>query len=114
MSLATRCNSCQTAFKVVQDQLKVSDGWVRCGHCGTVFNARQSLFEISPEVERASSAAPQPSTQAPSQPASQAATPAPAQPSAPGATSKHTARASMARPSPTGPIFSAVLAFTFT
>jgi predicted Zn finger-like uncharacterized protein len=57
MSLATRCNSCQTAFKVVQDQLKVSDGWVRCGHCGTVFNARQSLFEISPEVERASSAA---------------------------------------------------------
>lgn len=97
MSLATRCNSCQTAFKVVQDQLKVSDGWVRCGHCGTVFNARQSLFEISPEVERASSAAPQPSTQAPSQPASQAATPAPAQPSAPAASpSAPSASAAMA------------------
>ena len=33
MSLATRCTSCGTAFRVVQDQLKVSEGWVRCGRC---------------------------------------------------------------------------------
>jgi hypothetical protein len=26
-------------FKVVPDQLKVSDGWVRCGHCDGVFDA---------------------------------------------------------------------------
>ncbi len=26
-------------FKVVADQLKVSDGWVRCGHCDSVFDA---------------------------------------------------------------------------
>ena len=26
-------------FKVVPDQLKISDGWVRCGHCSDVFDA---------------------------------------------------------------------------
>lgn len=26
-------------FKVVPDQLKISDGWVRCGHCADVFDA---------------------------------------------------------------------------
>lgn len=26
-------------FKVVSDQLKISDGWVRCGHCADVFDA---------------------------------------------------------------------------
>ena len=29
MSMATRCTSCGTIFRVVQDQLKVSEGWVR-------------------------------------------------------------------------------------
>lgn len=47
MSLATRCPSCQTAFRVVQDQLKVSDGWVRCGRCNEVFNALDSLFDLT-------------------------------------------------------------------
>jgi predicted Zn finger-like uncharacterized protein len=46
MSLATRCTSCHTAFRVVQDQLKVSEGWVRCGRCGTVFNALEALFDL--------------------------------------------------------------------
>lgn len=46
MSLATRCTSCKTVFRVVQDQLKVSEGWVRCGRCGTVFNALQALFNL--------------------------------------------------------------------
>jgi len=31
---------------VVQDQLKVSGGWVRCGRCNEVFNALEGLYEI--------------------------------------------------------------------
>ncbi len=46
MSLATRCTSCATAFRVVQDQLKVSEGWVRCGRCDAVFNALEGLFDL--------------------------------------------------------------------
>lgn len=46
MSLATRCPSCGTAFRVVQDQLKVSDGWVRCGRCSDIFNAIEGLFDM--------------------------------------------------------------------
>jgi len=30
-------------FKVVPDQLKISDGWVRCGHCSDVFDAMLNL-----------------------------------------------------------------------
>ena len=52
MSLATRCTSCATVFRVVQDQLKVSEGWVRCGRCGTVFNALDALFDLNPGHER--------------------------------------------------------------
>lgn len=46
MSLATRCTACGTIFRVVQDQLKVSEGWVRCGRCDAVFNAMQGLFDL--------------------------------------------------------------------
>lgn len=46
MSLATRCPACSTTFRVVQDQLKVSEGWVRCGQCQEVFNALETLFEL--------------------------------------------------------------------
>ena len=49
MSLATRCPACSTTFRVVQDQLKVSGGWVRCGHCHEVFNGLESLFELPPD-----------------------------------------------------------------
>jgi predicted Zn finger-like uncharacterized protein len=45
MSLVTRCTACGTLFKVVVDQLKISDGWVRCGQCGHVFDARANLVE---------------------------------------------------------------------
>lgn len=50
MSLATRCGHCGTIFRVVQDQLKVSEGWVRCGRCGEVFNALQALFDLEREA----------------------------------------------------------------
>jgi predicted Zn finger-like uncharacterized protein len=43
MSLTTRCPACGTTFRVVPDQLKVSEGWVRCGRCSEVFDARVSL-----------------------------------------------------------------------
>jgi predicted Zn finger-like uncharacterized protein len=39
MSLKTRCPACDTVFKIVPDQLKVSKGWVRCGRCAEVFDA---------------------------------------------------------------------------
>jgi predicted Zn finger-like uncharacterized protein len=43
MSFITRCPACGTAFKVVPDQLKISDGWVRCGQCTQVFDATLDL-----------------------------------------------------------------------
>jgi len=43
MSLITRCPACGTMFKVVADQLKISQGWVRCGHCSEVFDAAAHL-----------------------------------------------------------------------
>ncbi|MEJ6008189.1 zinc-ribbon and DUF3426 domain-containing protein [Paucibacter sp. AS339] len=46
MSLATRCTACGTIFRVVEDQLRVSEGWVRCGRCAEVFDAREQLFDI--------------------------------------------------------------------
>jgi predicted Zn finger-like uncharacterized protein len=50
MSLATRCFACGTVFRVVQDQLKISEGWVRCGRCNEVFNALESLFDLEREA----------------------------------------------------------------
>jgi len=50
MSTATSCTSCGTVFRVVQDQLKVSEGWVRCGRCRVVFNAVEGLFDLDPET----------------------------------------------------------------
>ncbi|MBY0234625.1 MAG: hypothetical protein K2W93_06575, partial [Burkholderiaceae bacterium] len=49
MSLATRCTACGTIFRVVQDQLRVSEGFVRCGRCAEVFDAREQLFDIDRE-----------------------------------------------------------------
>ncbi|MBK8071475.1 MAG: DUF3426 domain-containing protein [Ramlibacter sp.] len=43
MSLITRCPDCGTMFKVVSDQLRISDGWVRCGHCSGIFDAAVHL-----------------------------------------------------------------------
>ncbi|WP_395320100.1 zinc-ribbon and DUF3426 domain-containing protein [Variovorax sp. UC74_104] len=45
MSLVTRCPACTTTFKVVRDQLRISDGWVRCGRCSNVFDATLDLHE---------------------------------------------------------------------
>jgi predicted Zn finger-like uncharacterized protein len=45
MNLITQCPHCSTAFKVVRDQLKVSQGWVRCGQCDEVFDSSPQLRE---------------------------------------------------------------------
>lgn len=50
MSLATRCTACGTIFRVVQDQLRISDGYVRCGRCAEVFDAGEQLFDIDREA----------------------------------------------------------------
>lgn len=50
MSQTTRCPACQTRFKVVADQLRISDGWVRCGNCKQVFDASLSLQPAAPEA----------------------------------------------------------------
>ena len=49
MSLIARCPACQTLFKVVPDQLRISEGWVRCGSCEAVFDA--SLHLLADTVE---------------------------------------------------------------
>lgn len=45
--MITRCPACGTMFNVVADQLKVSQGWVRCGQCSDVFDASLHLQEAT-------------------------------------------------------------------
>ena len=56
MSLITRCPACGTMFKVVPDQLRISEGWVRCGQCAEIFDATANLQE--PEAAAAQMASP--------------------------------------------------------
>jgi predicted Zn finger-like uncharacterized protein len=63
VSLAARCTSCQTVFRVVPDQLRVSGGWVRCGRCAAVFNAGENLVELEDGVVRRSVRLPGPMVQ---------------------------------------------------
>ena len=49
MSQTTRCPACQTRFKVVPDQLRISEGWVRCGQCSEIFDAPLHLLQ-EPQV----------------------------------------------------------------
>lgn len=78
MTLATSCPACGTVFKIVEDQLKVSEGWVRCGHCQEVFNALEGLFDLAGR-ERPALSPPAPPAQAmrtqPTPKSSHAATP---------------------------------------
>lgn len=78
MSLITRCPACGTMFKVVPDQLRISEGWVRCGHCAEVFDASahlQSDVALAPQVTET------PDPESPGSPLSKPE--APAQPEAP-------------------------------
>jgi predicted Zn finger-like uncharacterized protein len=47
MSMITRCPECLTMFRVVPDQLRISDGWVRCGQCEAEFDANTQMQDAS-------------------------------------------------------------------
>ena len=49
MNLIASCPACHTSYKLVPDQLRISDGWVRCGQCSEVFDASQPLTEAGVE-----------------------------------------------------------------
>lgn len=51
MSFITQCPACETQFKVAPDQLKISEGWVRCGQCQHVFDASLNLQPWFPEPD---------------------------------------------------------------
>jgi predicted Zn finger-like uncharacterized protein len=65
MSFVTRCTSCGTLFKVVADQLKISNGWVRCGQCGSVFDAQQNAMPDPEALPAEVAPSPAPSAVAP-------------------------------------------------
>lgn len=89
MNLITQCPHCNTAFKVVRDQLKVSQGWVRCGQCDEVFDSSPQLREWAsaetplpvagqtPLAERPAAASPTPEALGVPAPATSLAAPAP-------------------------------------
>lgn len=89
MSQITRCPACGTTFKVVADQLRISDGWVRCGQCKDVFDASAHLLPAGPAKRGAppsGTASPGDRPQAAAGPVPATATapaPAPASPAAP-------------------------------
>ena len=39
MSIITQCPQCATQFRATPQQLRASEGWVRCGQCEQVFDA---------------------------------------------------------------------------
>jgi hypothetical protein len=46
---------------VVPDQLRISQGWVKCGQCGDIFDAAQHLVEVPTAVEIEEPTLPEPS-----------------------------------------------------
>lgn len=58
MSLITRCPACETLFRVVPDQLRISEGWVRCGQCDEIFDASLHLLPASTAPDPIPSAPP--------------------------------------------------------
>jgi predicted Zn finger-like uncharacterized protein len=60
MALVTRCSNtdCLTMFRVTPAQLQASGGQVRCGSCGTVFDAFPSLTTVADAALKAPVPAP--------------------------------------------------------
>ncbi|OWQ46320.1 hypothetical protein CDL60_17185 [Roseateles noduli] len=99
MNLATRCTTCGTIFRVVQDQLRVSEGWVRCGRCAEVFDAREQLFDLERD-----SPPPWPPLSAPTEPAPVERRPPPPEPTPPApAYAPHPSDFAPSRPAPLPP-----------
>jgi predicted Zn finger-like uncharacterized protein len=71
MSLITSCPACGTMFRVVPDQLRISEGWVRCGHCAEIFDASAHLTDetaVAAARQQEQPVAPQPPEPAASPP----------------------------------------------
>ena len=83
MSFITRCPACHTAFKVVSDQLKISEGWVRCGHCQQIFDATLDLQPWWPGTDAAAGAPPPPGAAPPAPATAPTASTPPAPPERP-------------------------------
>ncbi len=47
----TRCPACQTLFRITAEALRAAGGQVRCGRCGTQFDALQHLLEAAAIAE---------------------------------------------------------------
>ncbi len=65
--MLTTCPECQTTFRVTQEHLGLRRGLVRCGHCGVVFNAYDSLLAelVTPPAEPEKVARDTPSVETP-------------------------------------------------
>jgi predicted Zn finger-like uncharacterized protein len=61
----TQCPACKTLFRVVPDQLRLAEGWVRCGDCGEVFDAGEHLQNLAGDAAPADSSPPDHPGQAP-------------------------------------------------
>jgi predicted Zn finger-like uncharacterized protein len=75
MVLATRCPHCRTTFRVVQDQLKLRGGLVRCGACKEIFNGTENLLR---PIEATARSAQPPAAEASAPSTAAAHAPAPA------------------------------------
>ncbi|MYF29665.1 MAG: DUF3426 domain-containing protein [Gammaproteobacteria bacterium] len=49
-ALISECPSCQTRFRVTEEQLAVADGRVRCGACLAVFDGREAEVREEPAL----------------------------------------------------------------
>jgi predicted Zn finger-like uncharacterized protein len=56
--MTTRCPACGTAFRVADSQLQARAGQVRCGRCGTLFDALAALTTDSARRRTEAAAAP--------------------------------------------------------
>lgn len=53
----TQCPECDVAFRVTADVLRQAAGKVRCGGCGSAFNALDHLSEVNPSAQSAADSA---------------------------------------------------------
>lgn len=45
MNWVTRCPSCGATYRVVSDQLKIAQGWLRCGRCRQAFDSTGMVLD---------------------------------------------------------------------
>src|SRR4029077_19193090 len=91
-SMFTICPKCALTLLVTAEDLRVAQGYVRCGRCSSVFNALARLTEERQELGGPPESAPEPSGEE-----------SPAPPPPPPASARARARASDAAPSPSPP-----------